>query len=162
MASLSDSLTNDFSVELNLIGRHLDPERVTSILGMRPLKAACAGAACACAPEKTYSEGFWVYEVTSHDEINDCRDHHLNRLADALLPHYTRLQAVGVERISFNYTMSSSIGLLNIKFNAATMAKLAQLHADLYVACYDCFNPGHPFMNLKDADVDAATRRDKP
>src|SRR5256885_14626977 len=39
----SDSITNDFCVEVNLIGAELDPERVTSITGMQPVKAARAG-----------------------------------------------------------------------------------------------------------------------
>ncbi|HVZ37728.1 MAG TPA: DUF4279 domain-containing protein [Candidatus Kapabacteria bacterium] len=148
MRATHDCLTNEFTVELNLIGEHLDPERVTAILGLRPLRTARAGDARSTPNGGCYQEGFWIHEVVSNDDIHECRDHLLNRLADAVAPHTRQLSDAGVERIYFYYTMSSSIGLLNIRFKAQTMEKLSRLGADLYVSCYDCFDPKHPYWNI--------------
>lgn len=150
MSSVNDCCTNDFSVELNLMGHDLDPDRVTSILGLRPVKAGRKGdPRTFSADGGVYDMGFWVHEISSQNEITDCRDHQLTCLADAIMPHVDALESAGVERIYFYYTMSSFIGMLNIKFNAETMAKLGSINADLYVSCYDCFDSKHPFWSFE-------------
>jgi hypothetical protein len=146
MAPATDLLRNDFSVEVNFVGRELDPDRLTSILELQPTNAARAGQ-----PRNNgrgnaaYQDGFWVYEVSSNDEINECRDHQLNCLVDAVAPKVDQLRAAGVERIYFYYTLSSFAGMLNIRFKAETLQKLGGIDADLYVSCFDCFNP--KFLN---------------
>lgn len=153
MNNAHDPTTNDFSVELNLVGRDLDPERISAILGIDPSKAARAGEARAhCRNGSAYELGFWAHEISSTDEVTQCRDHQLTCLADTVAPHAASLREAGVERIYFYFTMSSFIGLLNVKFNAETMRKLGELDADLYVSCYDCFDPQHPFWKLESSD----------
>ncbi len=139
-----DNLTNDFSVEINLIGQNIDPERITAILGMQPLKTARAGDPRRNdGSESVHEHGFWTYEVSSQDDINECRDHQLNCLVEAIAPHIDQLRENGVETIYFYYTLSSFLGLLNIHFKAETLKKLALIGADLHVSCFDCFNPNH-------------------
>jgi len=140
-----DNITNDFSVEINLIGRNADPEKITAILGLTPLKAARAGDPRRNgSPDAVYEEGFWSYETSSQDDVNQCRDHQLNCLADAIEPHVQKLREAGVERIYFYYTLSSFLGILNIHFKSETLEKLARIGADLHVSGFDCFNPKHP------------------
>lgn len=141
----SDSITNEFSVEINLIGSELDPDQITAILGLEPVKIARAGEPRCNGKEDSFHEhGFWAYETTSHDEVNECRDHQLICLAESIEPHIEKLRSAGVERIYFYFTLSSVFGLLNIRFKAETLELLGRIGADLYVSCYDCFNPNHP------------------
>lgn len=143
MNSTSDTITNDFSVEINFIGSNLDPSRVTEIIGLEPIKTATTGQPRRSGSDAVYEEGFWAYEVSSTDEVTECRDHQLNCLVDQVEPHLERLRDAGVEKIYFYYTLSSFVGLMNVRFKAETMAKLGQINADLYVSCFDCFNPKH-------------------
>lgn len=154
-----DYPTNDYSVEVNLVGRLLNPERISDILGIQPTKAALAGdPRPTCKKGSPYDMGFWSHEVSTQDDLTECRDHHLTCLADAVAPHVYALREAGVERIYFYYTMSSFIGMLNVKFNAETMAKLASMNADLHVSCYDCFDPKHPFWSTQPEAQDGAAR----
>jgi hypothetical protein len=140
----SDTITNDFSVEVNLIGTNLDPDRVTALLGLEPVKTARAGDRRSTNSEALHEHGFWAYEVSSNDDVTECRDHQLICLAQAIEPHRDALRDAGVERIYFYFTLSSFVGLLNIRFKNETLRMLADLGADLHVSCFDCFNPNHP------------------
>jgi hypothetical protein len=141
----TDSITNDFSVEVNLLGSNLDPERITSITGLEPVKAARKGDPRSVGKEgSVYEQGFWAHEISSNDDVTECRDHQLVCLAQSLEPHIDKLRDAGVERVYFYYTLSSYVGLLNVRFKAETLQTLAKLDADLYVTCFDCFNPNHP------------------
>jgi hypothetical protein len=146
MVDATGPMQNDYSVEVNLLGTNLEPETVTSILGLQPIEAARNGD-----PRRngsgtgTHVEGLWAYEAASHDDVNECRDHQLVCIVDAIAPHVEKLRSAGVERIYFYYTLSSFTGLMNIRFRPDTLAKIGQLGADLYVSCFDCFNPRHPF-----------------
>ena len=148
MHLISDNITNDFSVEVNLVGNNIDPERITEILGLEPVKSGRTGEPRNNGRgEAVHEQGFWTYEISSNDEINECRDHQLLCLAEKLEPHAEALRAAGVERFYFYFTLSSFVGLLNIRFKAETLATLARLNADLYVSCFDCFNPRHEIWN---------------
>jgi hypothetical protein len=124
----------------------LAPSRNTTILGLDPVEGARSGD-----PRRNgngigmHEEGFWSYEAASHDDVNECRDHQLVCLVDSIEPHVESLRSAGVERIYFYYTLSSFTGLMNIRFRPDTLAKIGRLNADLYVSCFDCFNPKHPF-----------------
>jgi len=145
----SDALTNITSVEVNLVGVRLDPDRVTTILGLEPSGAARSGEPCSRKdPMKLRDEGYWAHEISAGDELTECRDHGINCLADSLLPHRDTLRDAGVERIYFYYTLSSFIGMLNVRLKSETMRKLSELEADIYVSCFDCFDPNHEFFNL--------------
>jgi hypothetical protein len=153
----SDSITNDFCVEVNLIGSELDPDRVTSITGLEPVKAARAGDTRTFGKENSvYEHGFWAYEVSSTDEITECRDHQLICLARSIEPHIDQLRDAGVERVYFYFTLSSVVGLLNIRFKSETLQTIARLDADLYVSCYDCFNPKHPLWSESSLAAEAS------
>lgn len=150
-----DNLTNDFSVEVNLMGQNMDPDQVTQILGLKPLKAARAGDPRRNGnPDAVYEENFWCYEISSQDDVNECRDHQLTCLADTIAPRMDELRAAGVERIYFYYTLSSFIGILNVHFKKETLAKLAAIGADLHVSGFDCFNPKHPMWQEDGALAD--------
>jgi hypothetical protein len=142
MHSTRDNITNDFSVEVNFTGQNLDPARVTEIIGLQPIKSAKTGE-----PRRNggavHEEGIWAYETSSNDEVTECRDHQLNCLIDKVQPRMEELREAGVERTYFYFTLSSFVGLLNIRFKAETLARLGSLNADLYVSCFDCFNPKH-------------------
>ena len=142
MHSTRDNITNDFSVEVNFTGQGLDPAKVTEILGIEPIKTAKAGDPCRNGTS-SYEEGIWAYEVSSNDEVTECRDHQLNCLIDKVEPRMAELREAGVERAYFYFTLSSFVGLMNIRFKAETLARLGSLDADLYVSCFDCFNPKH-------------------
>jgi hypothetical protein len=152
--STNDYVTNDYSIEVNFLGADLDPDLVSRILGLTPVKAARRGAVRPHG-NGSYEEGHWVYEASTQDDVTECRDHQLNCLIESVEPHIESLRAAGVDRILFYYTLSSFIGLLNIRFKSETMARLGALNADLYVTCFDCFNPKHPFWKL-DGDNAAA------
>jgi hypothetical protein len=152
--SMKDYVTNDYSVEVNLVGTALDPERITEILQLQPAKSACRGGARPSG-NGTYEEGYWVYEASSQDDLTECRDHQLSCLLESIEPHVPALRAAGVERINFHFTLSSFIGLMNIRFHSETMARLGAIDADLYVACYDCFDPKHPYWRLEIGDQSA-------
>lgn len=146
MVDATGPMQNDYSVEVNLLGKDLDPDTITSILGMEPVEAARSGE-----PRRSsnghglHNDGLWAYEAASHDDITECRDHQLVCLVDSIEPHVEKLRSAGVERIYFYYTLSSFTGLMNIRFRPDTLAKIGRLNADLYVSCFDCFNPKHPF-----------------
>ncbi len=143
MQTTRDSITNDFSVELNMTGNNLDPDKVTEIVGLAPVKAARNGEPRRPGTTETHEQGFWCYETSSQDEVNECRDHQLKCLVESVEPHVERLRDAGVERIYFYYTLSSFIGLLNVRFQSETLEKLGRIGADLYVSGFDCFNPKH-------------------
>lgn len=144
-----DSLTNITSVEVNLVGTTLDPDRITAILGIQPSCAGRAGDACGHPdPMRLRDEGFWAHEMSAGDGVVECRDHGVNCLADALLPNVDQLRDAGVDRIYFYYTLSSFIGMLNVRLKSETMRKLSDLGADIYVSCFDCFDPNHSFFSL--------------
>lgn len=146
MAIGPDHAHNDFSVELNIVGATLDPERISSITGLTPTTSAAAGDPRPSGGDgAVYDEGVWCYEVSSNDEVNECRDHQLVCILDAVEPHIDEIRAAGAERIYFYFTIASAIGMLNMRFKAETMQRLAAIGADLYVSGFDCFNPKHPF-----------------
>ncbi|MBC8145131.1 MAG: DUF4279 domain-containing protein [bacterium] len=153
MLDATGPMQNDYSVEVNMLGKDLEPAAVTSILGLEPMEAARSGE-----PRRngkgngSHSEGFWAYEAASHDDVNECRDHQLVCLVDRIEPNIEKLRASGVERIYFYYTLSSFTGLMNIRFRPDTLAKLGRLDADLYVSCFDCFNPKHPFWQSAETE----------
>jgi len=158
MVDATGPMQNDYSVEVNLLGKDLDPSAVTSILGLEPMEAARSGEARRNGRANgTHQEGFWAYETASHDDVNECRDHQLVCLVDAIEPHLEKLRAAGVERIYFYYTLSSFTGLMNIRFRPDTLAKIGRLDADLYVSCFDCFNPKHPFWQTSTIEDGNAT-----
>ncbi len=148
MANAPDHTLNDFSVELNIVGRDLDPETITRLTGLEPTTAARTGDP---RPNRkggaSYDEGVWCYEVTSSDEVNQCRDHQLVCVIDAIEPHMDRIREAGAERVYFYFTLASAIGMMNMRFKAETMRRLASLDADLYVSCFDCFNPNDSFWH---------------
>lgn len=151
----SPFLTNDYSVEVTLTGENFDPEKASAILGVQPTKSGCKGE-----PRQAHHGGavwdasFWAREINSRDDVNQCRDHHISCLIDDIEPHIGTLRDAGMERIYFYFTLSSSIGLLNMKLNASTMGRLADIGADLYVSCFDCFNPNHAFWQEDGAALD--------
>ena len=146
MAPGHEPIQNDYSVEVNLCGHDLDPDRVTEILGLAPVEAARKGDSRHNGHANgVYEDGFWAYERISSDDVNECRDHLLACLVSSVEPHIEKLRAAGVERIYFYYTLSSFTGLMNIRFKADTLEKLGRIDADLYVSCFDFFNPKHPF-----------------
>ena len=111
-----------------------------------PTRKGKKGAARNDAPSGPLHEGgFGSHEVNARDDVNECRDHQITCLIDAISPKREELRAAGVDRIWFYYTLASSIGLLNIRLRPETMAQLAALEADLYISCFDCFNPKHEF-----------------
>lgn len=149
MTMNGDSVTSITSVEVNLVGSQLDPALVTSILGMEPTCSGRAGEPCAKHdPMKRREEGYWARELSGGDEAVECRDHGIVCLADALLPYRERLRDAGVDRIYFYFTLSSFIGMLNMRLKAETMRKLVDLDADIHVSCFDCFDPNHAFFTL--------------
>lgn len=144
MRATRDTLTNDFSVEVNMIGQNIDPDGITALLGLQPLKAARTGDPRRNgSSDAVHEKGFWSHEVSSQDDVTECRDHQLNCLADAIAPHVDALRENGVEKIYFNYTLTSFLGLMNVCFKSETLTKLAAIGADLHVSCFDCFNPNH-------------------
>ncbi len=152
MSFSANSVTNDYCVEVSLMGEQLDPSRISSILNMEPSKSAAAGEPRRKdRADSVYEEGFWAYEVSSSDDVTECRDHQIICIADMLEPHVASLREAGVERIHFYFTLSSFYGMMNIRLKSATMQKLAEIGADLYLSGFDCFNPNHPFWN--DAEV---------
>lgn len=142
-------LTNDYSVEVTLAGKDLDPASVTSIIGVEPTKRGARGEVREKGreDEARWEEGFWSHEINSRDDIHECRDHHITCLVDEIAPHVETLKDAGMERIYFYYTLASSIGLMNIKLAPGTMKRLADIDADLYISCFDCFDPNHAFWN---------------
>lgn len=146
--STSDYVTNDYSVEVSFLGADLDPDRISEILGLQPAKSARRGCVRPSG-NGAYEEGLWMYETTTQDDLTECRDHQLNCLIGQVEPHMEALRTAGVERIHFYYTLSSFIGLMNIHFCSETMARVGALNADLYVTCYDCFDPNHPYWNAE-------------
>jgi hypothetical protein len=149
MQLTSNSITNDFSVEINFTGANLDPDRITEIIGLQPVKVSRAGEPRKADANDLHEEGFWSYETSSNDEITECRDHQLNCLVDTVEPHIDSLRDAGVDRVYFYYTLSSFVGLMNIRFKAETLEKIGRIKADLYVSCFDCFNPQHSFWQTE-------------
>jgi hypothetical protein len=146
MAIATENIKNDFSVEVNLTGPDLDPAKVTEILGLVPTDSARTGDPRRNGhADATYSEGFWSHELSALDEINQCRDHLLCCLVDKIEPKVDEIRTAGVEKIYFYFTLSSYVGMMNLHFKAETMGKLSKIDADLYVTCFDCFNPKHSF-----------------
>jgi hypothetical protein len=143
--SLLDQVTNEYTIEVDLIGDAIDPDRITAIMGFNPTESGRIGD-----PRKNGHEGavhersFWTYDATNHDDVGECRDHQLRLLAEQIGPKADQLREAGVERIYFYYTLCSQIGLMNIHFKAETLQKVSDIGADLYVSCYDCFNPNDP------------------
>ncbi len=140
--SILDQVTNEYTIEVDLIGDKVDPEAITRIMGLQPTDTACTGDPRKNGHEGAVHEhGFWTYDATNHDDTGDCRDHQLRVLAEQIAPKVEQLRDAGVERIYFYYTLCSQTGLMNIHFKAETLAHLSTIGADLYVSCYDCFNP---------------------
>lgn len=137
--------TNDYSVEVTLTGDGIDPEDISSILGKKPSKVGRKGDPRHPDRPDVHEESFWSHEINSRDDVNQCRDHHISCLIDDIAPHIGRLKDAGMERIYFYYTISSSIGMLNMKLNPETMRRLSDIDADLYISCFDCFDPNHDF-----------------
>lgn len=129
-----------------MTGADLDPAKVTEILGLVPTDSARTGDPRRNGhADAAYTEGFWCHEVSAQDEINQCRDHQLCNLVDIIEPKADLLRSAGVERIYVYFTLSSYVGMMNLHFKAETMGKLSKIGADLYVTCFDCFNPNHAF-----------------
>jgi hypothetical protein len=140
------AVQNDYSVEVTLLGKDLEPRTISTILGVEPAEAARNGDRHINGHgDGTYTEGFWSYEISSHDDVVECRDHQINSMIDILEPHLEEIRSAGVEKLYFYYTLSSFTGLMNIRIHAATLARLARIDADLYISCFDCFNPKHPY-----------------
>ena len=140
--------TNTYSVELTLTGDNLDPERVTALLDLEPSTAGLKGDERRVTPDgerKVWETGTWSHDVDSSDDVNECRDHQLLCLVDAIEPHLAQLREEGLERIYFYYTLTSSIGLMNLRLRPETMKRLGAIDADLYVSCFDCFDPDHDY-----------------
>src|SRR5438045_1280584 len=98
MAQAYEQIQNDYSVEVNLCGKELNPDRVTEILDIQPAETAKRGEARhAGHTHGGYDEGFWAYESNSHDDVNECRDHQLVCLVDKIEPKIEQLRAAGVE-----------------------------------------------------------------
>lgn len=150
----SPFLTNDYSVEVTLTGENFDPETASTILGTQPTKFGRKGE-----PRHANQNGaawdmnFWSREISSNDDVTQCRDHHITCLVDEIEPHISALRDAGMERIYFYFTLSSSIGLLNIKLNSSTMGRLAGIDAELYISCFDCFDPNHAFWQEDGAEL---------
>ena len=139
-------LTNEYSIEVTLTGESFQFEKATEILGLEPTKVGRKGEPKRKGQCNTVWEAdYWSHEINSRDDVNTCRDHHISCLVDQIAPHVEALKAAGMERVYFYFTLSSSIGLLNMKLNPATMKRLADVDADLYISCFDCFDPGHSF-----------------
>ncbi|MCE2503662.1 MAG: DUF4279 domain-containing protein [Chlorobi bacterium] len=140
-------LTNDYSVEVTLAGKDFDPVKASQLLGKEPTKSGRCGEPRHLHQESDacWKESFWSYEISSRDDIHECRDHHISCLIDDIQPHMEALKEAGMERVYFYYTLASSIGLLNIKLAPATMRRLSEIEANLYISCFDCFNPNHAF-----------------
>ena len=140
-------LTNEYSVEITLAGKNFDLEKANQLLDKEPTKSGQCGEPRHLHKENEacWEESFWSYEISSRDDIHQCRDHHISCLIDDIQPHIEALKKAGMERIYFYYTLASSIGLLNIKLAPGTMRRLAEIDADLYISCFDCFNPNHAF-----------------
>lgn len=154
---LTDSpfLTNDYSVEVTLAGEDFDPEQASTILGVKPTKSGYKGESRAAHQDgAVWNTSFWSREISSRDDVTQCRDHHISCLIDDIEPHIDNLRKAGMERLYFYFTLTSSIGLLNIKLSPSTMSRLAGLDADLYISCFDCFNPNHAFWQ-DGAEVEA-------
>ncbi len=141
-------LTNDYSVQVTLTGEDLDPDLVTTLLTIEPTTTGRRGEERRVTPEgerKLWESGVWSHEVSSSDDVTECRDHQLLSLVDAIEPQLDRLRGAGLERIYFYYTLASSIGLMNVRLRPETMRRLGAIDADLYVSCFDCFNPEHEY-----------------
>lgn len=146
MSGSTNSVANEYSVEVNLLGTNFDPERISSILGIEASKSAVAGQPRRKdRDDSVHEESFWAYEVSSQDDINECRDYQIACVADIIEPNIEQLREAGVERIYFYYTLSSFYGMLNVRLKAETMERLTRIGADLYLTGFDCFNPNHPF-----------------
>src|SRR5688500_2818543 len=146
--------TNDYSVQVTLSGDRFDPARATGIIGLEPTKSGIKGEPRD--PQSTeenaplWETGFWSRDVHSKDDIIECRDHQLLCLIDEIAPHIDALKSIGMERIYFYYTLASSIGMMNIRLQPETMRRLAAIDADLYITCFDCFNPKHEYWNERE------------
>jgi len=161
MSGSATNVTNEYSVEVNLLGTSLDPERITSILGIEATKSAKVGQPRRKGQDDSvYDESFWAYEVSSRDDINECRDYQILCVADIIEPKVDLLKEAGVERIYFYYTLSSFYGMMNVRLKAETMDRLARIGADLYLTGFDCFNPKHPFWQDGQEEVAETTSSD--
>lgn len=139
-------LTNDYSVEITLTGDDFDPGTATEIMGLTPTKSGRKGEARDSGRNgSVWETGFWSREISSRESAEECRDQHLGCLADEIRPHIDKLRAIGLERVYFYFTLTSPIGMLNLRLKPETMRKLCDIEADLYVSCFDCFNPNHSF-----------------
>jgi hypothetical protein len=142
--SLLDQVTNEYTVEVDLLGDALDPEKITAIMGVKPSESAKAGEPRKHNHGALHDHGFWTYEAVTEGDISECRDYQLQCLADMIHPHLDQLRGAGVERIYFYYTLCSHTGLMNIHFKTETLAWISARGAYLYISCFDCFNPNDP------------------
>ena len=143
-------LTNDYSVEVTLVGEDFDPVKATEIIGVQPDKSGRRGDSRQPDAENvsSWKQSFWSREISSRDDINECRDHNISCLIDEIAPHIDTLKSeAGMDHIYFYYTLASSIGLMNIKLAPETMGRLSGIGADLYISCFDCFDPNHAFWS---------------
>lgn len=137
-------LTNDYTVQVTLIGKDLDPAEVSTILPLTPSTAARRGEQRPTAngsEAHAWEHGVWSHEVNTRDDVNECRDHQILCMVDEIEPRHEDLRRAGVDRIYFYYTLASSIGMMNIRLRPETMRRLADIEADLYISCFDCFDP---------------------
>ncbi len=143
-------LTNDYSVQVTLAGDGFDPAKATEIIGVEPTQTGQQGEIRHpdAGDDARWEQSFWSREINSRDDVNECRDHHISCLIDEIAPHVETLKSeAGMDRIYFYYTLASSIGLMNIKLSPKTMEGLSGIGADLYISCFDCFDPNHSFWS---------------
>ncbi len=141
-------LTNDFTVQVTLSGENLNPDDVSTILGIDPETIGRKGEERRVSEDGTvhnWEEGVWSHELSARESVDECRDHCLLSLVDQIAPSHARLKEVGVQRIYFYYTLASSIGMMNIRLRPETMRRLSEINADLYVTCFDCFDPKNEY-----------------
>ncbi len=137
-------LTNDYSVQVTLIGDDLDPDEVSTIISLEPTTIGRRGEerpSLNGSESRSWEQGVWSHEISTRDDVNECRDHQILRMIDEIEPRHDDLKQAGVDRIYFYYTLASSIGMMNIRLRPETMRRLADINADLYISCFDCFDP---------------------
>lgn len=133
---MSEVPPDETHVSFRFIGPQVDPDEVTSRLGLSPMEAHKAGEPDPKHPTRTHSTGFWAIDsgVSTVDPI----DVHISRLLDQLEPRaeaLAELRDMGYTgNLYCSYFMFQESG--RIQMGSPTLSRIASLNLTLTIDTY--------------------------
>ncbi len=133
---MTEELLDETHVSFRFIGPQVDPDEVTSCLGLDPTEAHKVGESDPKHPKGARSTGFWT--IDSGAPVADPIEVHISRLLDQLEPRseaLAELRGMGYAgNLYCSYFMSQESGRINL--DSFTLSRIASLLLTLTIDTY--------------------------